>query len=98
MKKAILVAGFISVAAVAQAGVLGDIGRDVLRDTENKAVDHAVKKVVNPTGVQVLWKGTWYPASVLKTRETKKGTQSFIHYDGYSASWDEWVGPERIRN
>lgn len=43
--------------------------------------------------VQVLWKGTWYNAHVLKS----KGPQSFIHYDGYDNSWDEWVGPERIR-
>jgi hypothetical protein len=41
----------------------------------------------------VLWKGTWYPASVLKA----KGTECFIHYDGYGSNWDEWVGPDRIR-
>jgi len=43
--------------------------------------------------VTVLWKGTWYDAHVLKT----KGAQTFIHYDGYESSWDEWVGPERIK-
>jgi hypothetical protein len=43
--------------------------------------------------VQVLWKGAWYDAHILKS----KGAQSFIHYDGYDNSWDEWVGPERIR-
>lgn len=42
---------------------------------------------------QVLWKGKWYPATVKKA----KGDQCFIHYDGYSNSWDEWVGPDRIR-
>ncbi len=42
---------------------------------------------------EVLWKGTWYAASVLKA----KGDQCFIHYDGYGSSWDEWVGPGRIR-
>ena len=41
----------------------------------------------------VLWKGKWYPATVRKV----KGHQCFIHYDGYSRSWDEWVGPDRIR-
>lgn len=40
--------------------------------------------------VKVLWKGIWYDAHVLKT----KGSQTFIHYDGYENSWDEWVGPE----
>ena len=43
--------------------------------------------------VEVKWKSSWYPASVL---ETKNGKYK-IHYDGYSDSWDEWVGPSRIR-
>lgn len=42
---------------------------------------------------QVLWKGNWYPATVLKTA----GEQCFIHYDGYGNSWDEWVGSARYR-
>lgn len=42
---------------------------------------------------QVQWKGSWYAATVKKA----KGDQCFIHYDGYGANWDEWVGPERIR-
>src|SRR5579885_2227238 len=42
---------------------------------------------------QVLWKGTWYPATVLKA----KGTECFIHYTGYGSNWDEWVGPDRIK-
>ncbi len=42
---------------------------------------------------QVLWKGTWYPATVLKAN----GDQCFIHYNGYGSNWDEWVGPDRIR-
>lgn len=41
----------------------------------------------------VLWKGKWYPATVKKV----KGSECFIHYTGYSKSWDEWVGPGRIR-
>jgi hypothetical protein len=42
---------------------------------------------------QVLWKGKWYPAQVMQV----KGSQCYIHYDGYSNSWDEWVGPSRIK-
>jgi len=42
---------------------------------------------------QVLWKGTWYPASVLKANDNK----CYIHYDGYGSNWDEWVGPGRIK-
>ncbi|MBF0457278.1 MAG: hypothetical protein HQK99_05220 [Nitrospirae bacterium] len=44
--------------------------------------------------VSVKWKGTWYPAHVLKA----KGDQTYIHYDGYDNSWDEWVGPDRIKS
>ncbi|MBF0465018.1 MAG: hypothetical protein HQK88_06570 [Nitrospirae bacterium] len=44
--------------------------------------------------VEVLWKGTWYTATVLKA----KGELTYIHYDGYSKSWDEWVGLDRIRS
>ena len=43
--------------------------------------------------VQVLWKKEWWPAHVLKV----KGDSLYIHYDGYKAEWDEWVGPERYR-
>ncbi len=42
---------------------------------------------------KVEWKGSWYPATVLKVN----GDQCFIHYDGYGDSWDEWVGPSRIK-
>lgn len=42
---------------------------------------------------QVLWKGSWYPATALKA----KGSECYIHYDGYGSNWDEWVGPDRIR-
>ncbi|MFO1462726.1 MAG: Tudor-knot domain-containing protein [bacterium] len=42
---------------------------------------------------EVLWKGTWYPAVVKRTR----GDSCYIHYKGYNNSWDEWVGPDRIR-
>jgi hypothetical protein len=43
--------------------------------------------------VQVEWRGRWYPATVLK-RTSKR---ALIHYDGYDSSWDEWVGPARLR-
>jgi len=42
---------------------------------------------------EVLWKGRWYPATVRRA----KGNSCYIHYDGYNNSWDEWVGPGRIR-
>ncbi|MCY7389654.1 MAG: hypothetical protein LH481_16630 [Burkholderiales bacterium] len=42
---------------------------------------------------EVLWKGSWYKASIL---EAGKNT-CFVTYAGYDNSYDEWVGPERLR-
>lgn len=47
------------------------------------------------TAVMVKWKGSWWPAHVMQVGP--QGNRWFIHYDGYSSSWDEWVGPGRIR-
>ncbi|MDZ8083294.1 MAG: Tudor-knot domain-containing protein [Nostoc sp. SerVER01] len=41
----------------------------------------------------VLWKGTWYPVTVLDIDDN----QCYITYDGYDSSWDEWVGTSRFR-
>ena len=43
--------------------------------------------------VEVLWKGTWYKATVLEAKENAYK----IHYDGYGSSWDETVTSSRIR-
>jgi hypothetical protein len=43
---------------------------------------------------QVLWKGTWYSASILAVTAPDKYK---IHYTGYESSWDEVVGPSRMR-
>ena len=39
------------------------------------------------------WGGRWYPAHVLEV----DGDRYKIHYDGYTAIWDEWVTPARMR-
>ncbi|MBI2392223.1 MAG: hypothetical protein HYV09_21730 [Deltaproteobacteria bacterium] len=44
--------------------------------------------------VSVEWKGSWYPATILSIENGRY----FVHYDGYDNSWDEWVGPERVRD
>jgi len=44
--------------------------------------------------VDVEWKGAWYAASVM---EVKGQGKYKIHYQGYDSSWDETVGPNRIR-
>jgi hypothetical protein len=43
--------------------------------------------------VEVEWKNAWYRAQVLGSR----GNQVKVHYAGYDDSWDEWVGPPRVR-
>ena len=44
--------------------------------------------------VEVLWSGSWYPATILAG--PNEFGQCQIHYDGYDASWDEWVGSHRM--
>ncbi len=44
--------------------------------------------------VEVEWSGSWWPATVMQTR----GKLTRIHYTGWGAEWDEWVGPERVRS
>ena len=45
--------------------------------------------------LDVLWNGTWYPATAKRGPDAQG--RCFIGYDGYGAHWDEWVGPERRR-
>ena len=43
--------------------------------------------------VEVLSKGKWYPARILD----KRNGEFYVHYDGYSDSWNEWVTASRVR-
>ena len=43
--------------------------------------------------VEVKRGNSWYPAAVIK----RDGTKALVHYDGLSNDFDEWVGPERMR-
>lgn len=43
--------------------------------------------------VDVLSKGEWYGARILEV----SGDRVKVRYDRYDASWDEWVGAERLR-
>jgi hypothetical protein len=63
------------------------------KGTEQKGGDKSFK-VGDP--VMVEWKGSWWPAKVIGIR--KGNTPYKIHYDGYSSSWDEWIGSARIKN
>jgi hypothetical protein len=44
--------------------------------------------------IEVEWGRTWWPAEILQVKADKY----LIHYTGYDASWDEWVGKDRIRS
>src|SRR5205823_1257192 len=48
---------------------------------------------VRQNQAEVEWHGTWWAAEVVKTN----GERYYIHYTGWDNSWDEWVGPDRIR-
>ena len=43
--------------------------------------------------IEVNWKGKWYKAKSIDAR----GAQLKVHYVNESDSWDEWVGPDRVR-
>jgi RNA binding activity-knot of a chromodomain len=51
----------------------------------------AFQQGVRQNQAEVKW-GEW-SAEVLKTN----GDRYYIHYTGWANSWDEWVGPDRIR-
>ena len=43
--------------------------------------------------LEVLDQGKWYRAKTID----EKGDLVKVHYIGYDNSWDEWVGPDRVR-
>jgi len=43
--------------------------------------------------IQIESSGAWYDGKIMKV----EGDKYFVSYDGWSDSWDEWVGIERIR-
>lgn len=43
--------------------------------------------------IEAQWKGKWWPAYVLQA----SGTQTHVHYAGFGAEWNEWLGPDRVR-
>jgi len=43
--------------------------------------------------VKVSWKNSWYDATIIDVRNN----EYYIHYEGYSTSYDEWVTLNRIQ-
>lgn len=44
--------------------------------------------------IQIEHSGSWYDGKILKV----EGDKYYVTYDGWSDSWDEWVGIDRIKN
>ena len=36
-------------------------------------------------------KTLFYPAKIIKVDDNKKPVQYFVHYNGWTKKWDEWV-------
>ncbi len=75
-----------------------DVGPDRIRPRDDAAHGGGPEPqgLQYPAGsaVDVLWKQRWYPGVVLRA----EGPAAWlIHYEGYNDSWDEIVGPARIR-
>ena len=67
----------------------------VLVSKEGQKVPAGTLKFKKGDAVMVEWKGSWWPAKIVAIRQGKKPYK--IHYDGYSNSWDEWIGDKRIK-
>jgi hypothetical protein len=65
------------------------------RDARAGAAAAPVPAAAEPDGerVEVLWGGTWYRAIALK----REGPKTYIKYEGWSDSFNEWVTKDRIR-
>nr|HPM41927.1 Tudor-knot domain-containing protein [bacterium] len=71
------------------------VGKERIRGGKASAEATSGAKFAVGDDVKVLWKGSWYDASVTEVN-AKKGKYK-ITYEGYDKSWDEWVGNDRIK-
>jgi hypothetical protein len=58
--------------------------------------DHRVRKpkvVLDNSTIEILWGGKWWKGTVIG----KKNGLVKVHYTGWSAVWDQWVEPRRVR-
>jgi hypothetical protein len=45
--------------------------------------------------VQIQHNGTWYDGKILKVNAEEE--EYYVSYDGWSESWNEWVGSDRLK-
>lgn len=85
----------LTVAAGRAAGIIGDMMRRFLGGLLALGLAVAVQAAGFKAGdkLEILWGGKWYPGAVIEAKDGKYK----IRYDGFTAQWDEWVGPERVR-
>lgn len=98
----LLILTSLALLSVSQAQIPGQVnplgnptpGNTVNNNTiSNNTANLGAGPYVAGSAVLVKWKGSWWPAQVVQVGPKRW----FIHYDGYNNSWDEWVGPGRIR-
>ena len=46
--------------------------------------------------ISVRWHGQWFAAEVVEVGKGAQAGKYYIRYMGYDASWNEYVGPDRI--
>jgi hypothetical protein len=59
----------------------------------DRITSETARETASSTRVKVEWRGNWYPAVILQ----RMGDRCLVHYEGYDASWDEWVDKDRLR-
>lgn len=67
-------------------------GGEFPRKTKLAAVEDSVAPRVGQR-IEVEYDGEWYKAKTIDV----DGDQVQVHYVDFDDSWDEWVGPDRIR-
>lgn len=68
------------------------------QDKNGQTKDQAQEKTTDSPfqvgdAVEIDWSGMWYKGTV---KEVASGKYK-VHYEGWSDTYDEWVGPERLR-
>lgn len=53
----------------------------------------AVEEKLGPSDALAESDGLWWPVKILKESKSR----SRVHYIGWADTWDEWVGPSRLR-